>query len=255
MEEMKAEEEAEDMKENEEEMEEEEMRITVEPAVDEADIIETTTEGTKKRIKTIRGKKTRTKADVEQAIEDTNLEGSDILSMNASFKIGGENTNIRTDRIKASLRDAPNAKYYYPPKVMVPLPTCFYNPSGYVCCNLQLNNLIEDTFEEVKNVQGYSACNIAKMANIMQQKSEQMFGHPFESIVALSDFAQNVHFAGDLVCKVEIDGKYMLTYATPYDADHAVEGVEISETPAPLEDEEGDESERRVRKERKPRKI
>ncbi|KAK6009488.1 hypothetical protein OSTOST_25576, partial [Ostertagia ostertagi] len=101
---------------------------------------------------------------------------------------------IRTDDIKASLKDAPNAKYYYPPKVMVPLPSCFYNPSGYVCCNLQLNNLIEDTFETVKNVQGYSACNIARMANIIQ------------SVVALSDFAQNVHFAGDLVCKVEIDG-------------------------------------------------
>ncbi|KIH61491.1 hypothetical protein ANCDUO_08239 [Ancylostoma duodenale] len=39
---------------------------------------------------------------------------------------------------------------------------------GYVCCNLQLNNLIEDTFEEIKNVQGYSACNIAKVANIIQ---------------------------------------------------------------------------------------
>ncbi|VDL67109.1 unnamed protein product, partial [Nippostrongylus brasiliensis] len=101
--------------------------------------------------------------------------------------------------------------------------------TGYVCCNLQLNNLIEDTFEMVKNVQGYSACNIARMANIIQQKSEEMFGHPFESVVALSDFAQNVHFAGDLVCKVEIDGKYMLTYATPYDADNAVESVSIAE--------------------------
>ncbi|KAK6013955.1 ground-like domain protein, partial [Ostertagia ostertagi] len=103
----------------------------------------------------------------------------------------------------------------------------------YVCCNLQLNNLIEDTFETVKNVQGYSACNIARMANIIQE----MFGHPFESVVALSDFAQNVHFAGDLVCKVEIDGKYMLTYATPYDADHAVESVDVIED-VPIEREE-----------------
>ncbi|VDM79390.1 unnamed protein product [Strongylus vulgaris] len=79
-----------------------------------------------------------------------------------------------------------------------------------------------------------------------------MFGHPFESIVALSDFAQNVHFAGDLVCKVEIDGKYMLTYATPYDADHAVESVSISETPAPdVEEDEEDEKKGRKKKEKK----
>ncbi|KAK6039827.1 hypothetical protein COOONC_22668 [Cooperia oncophora] len=75
---------------------------------------------------------------------------------------------IHTDKIKASLKDAPNAKYYYPPKVTVPLPSCFYNPSGYVCCNLHLNNLIEDTFEMIKNVKSYSACNIARMATIIQ---------------------------------------------------------------------------------------
>ncbi|EPB69312.1 ground-like domain protein [Ancylostoma ceylanicum] len=162
---------------------------------------------------------------------------------------------IRTGNLTASLKDAPNAKYYYPPKVMVPLPSCFYNPSGYVCCNLQLNNLIEDTFEEIKNVQGYSACNIAKVANIMQQKSEQMFEHPFESIVALSDFAQNVHFAGDLVCKVEIDGKYMLTYATPYDADHAVEAVGVAETPPPeMNEMRGKDGKRKTKKPNKAKK-
>ncbi|VDO41407.1 unnamed protein product [Haemonchus placei] len=151
------------------------------------------------------------------------------------IKIGAVDVDIRTENLKASLKDAPNAKYYYPPKVMVPLPSCFYNPSGYVCCNLQLNNLIEDTFEMIKTKQSHSDCNIARMANIIQQKSEEMFGHPFESVVALSDFAQNVHFAGDLVCKVEIDGKYMLTYATPYDAEHAVESVDVIED-VPLEE-------------------
>ncbi|RCN32782.1 ground-like domain protein, partial [Ancylostoma caninum] len=170
-------------------------------------------------------------------------------------KVGGDNHDIRTGNLTASLKDAPNAKYYYPPKVMVPLPSCFYNPSGYVCCNLQLNNLIEDTFEEIKNVQGYSACNIAKVANIIQQKSEQMFEHPFESIVALSDFAQNVHFAGDLVCKVEIDGKYMLTYATPYDAEHAVEAVGVAETPAPEVNEmRGKDGKRKAKKPNKAKK-
>ncbi|KHJ88939.1 ground-like domain protein, partial [Oesophagostomum dentatum] len=179
------------------------------------------------------GKEKKMRAKSKKPKENKEEEEETPAATSVPIEIGGERSNIRTDKIMASLKDAPNAKYYYPPKIMVPLPSCFYNPSGYVCCNLQLNNLIEDTFEEIKNVQTYSACNIAKMANIIQEKSEKMFGHPFESIVALSDFAQNVHFAGDLVCKVEIDGKYMLTYATPYDADHAVESVAISETPAP----------------------
>nr|CDJ85902.1 Ground region domain containing protein [Haemonchus contortus] len=178
------------------------------------------------------------------------------------IKIGAVDVDIRTENLKASLKDAPNAKYYYPPKVMVPLPSCFYNPSGYVCCNLQLNNLIEDTFEMIKTKQSHSDCNIARMANIIQQKSEEMFGHPFESVVALSDFAQNVHFAGDLVCKVEIDGKYMLTYATPYDAEHAVESVDVIED-VPLEEsalsrkseEDGDEkTTKKPKKSLKPKK-
>ncbi|KAK6018808.1 ground-like domain protein, partial [Ostertagia ostertagi] len=182
---------------------EEPMEVTTtEPEDSSSDEEETEREIEKKKLEKKRrkkGKRTETEDEIEEG-------SSTPKAPTPPIRIGGYDANIRTDDIKASLKDAPNAKYYYPPKVMVPLPSCFYNPSGYVCCNLQLNNLIEDTFETVKNVQGYSACNIARMANIIQQKSEEMFGHPFESVVALSDFAQNVHFAGDLVCKVEIDG-------------------------------------------------
>ncbi|KAK6757674.1 hypothetical protein RB195_015470 [Necator americanus] len=203
-----------------------------------------TAEEIKKNGKKRKEKKMRVKIGEEEGEEDKQEEkkdgeeegNDDTTTTDQPTKGGGESTNIRTDMIMASLKDAPNAKYYYPPKITVPLPSCFYNPSGYVCCNLQLNNLIEDTFQEIKNIQEYSGCNIAKMANTIQKKSEEMFGHPFESIVALSDFAQNVHFAGDLVCKVEIDGKYMLTYATPYDADHAVEPVAAPEHASEHED-------------------
>ncbi|EYC41301.1 hypothetical protein Y032_0574g184 [Ancylostoma ceylanicum] len=213
---------------------------------------------TKKKGKKGKEKQGKKKDDEEEEAEEKGdaEEGDEEKETSpAPPKVGGDNHDIRTGNLTASLKDAPNAKYYYPPKVMVPLPSCFYNPSGYVCCNLQLNNLIEDTFEEIKNVQGYSACNIAKVANIMQQKSEQMFEHPFESIVALSDFAQNVHFAGDLVCKVEIDGKYMLTYATPYDADHAVEAVGVAETPPPeMNEMRGKDGKRKTKKPNKAKK-
>lgn len=42
-----------------------------------------------------------------------------------------------------------------------------------------------------------------------------MFGTTFESIVAHKDFVAKVNFAGDLNCKIEIDGKFILAYATP----------------------------------------
>ncbi|ETN81041.1 hypothetical protein NECAME_17948 [Necator americanus] len=37
----------------------------------------------------------------------------------------------------------------------------------------------------------------------------------FETIVGLNDYAQRVNFRNDLVCKVELAGRYMLAYATP----------------------------------------
>ncbi|KAK6022783.1 hypothetical protein OSTOST_11504, partial [Ostertagia ostertagi] len=111
----------------------------------------------KKRRK--KGKRTETEDEIEEG-------SSTPKAPTPPIRIGGYDANIRTDDIKASLKDAPNAKYYYPPKVM--LGTCRDVYARYVCCNLQLNNLIEDTFETVKNVQGYSACNIARMANIIQ---------------------------------------------------------------------------------------
>ncbi|VDM74443.1 unnamed protein product [Strongylus vulgaris] len=47
----------------------------------------------------------------------------------------------------------------------------------------------------------------------------------FEAIVGLSDYAQRVNFKKDLVCKVEIAGRYMLAYATPdHDSDRTKRG-------------------------------
>ncbi|CAJ0574226.1 unnamed protein product, partial [Mesorhabditis spiculigera] len=134
-----------------------------------------------------------------------------------------EKPEIRNKNIasKAALKDAPNVKYYYPPKTHLPLPVCFYNPTGYACCNVKLNNLIENTYSEIKASPKYNACNIQIIANKIQEAAQNEFSHPFETVAALGDFAQNVHFAGDLVCKVEIDGKYMLAYGSPYKADMA----------------------------------
>lgn len=107
----------------------------------------------------------------------------------------------------------PNVKYSYPPKDTLPLQTCFHNPSGYVCCNLELNNVVESTYKEVRELPNFNPCNLQLIANKVQRASERMFGHPFESIVSHADFAQNINFSGDLVCKLEIDGKWVFNAA------------------------------------------
>ncbi|CAI5453117.1 unnamed protein product [Caenorhabditis angaria] len=130
--------------------------------------------------------------------------------------------NIRDNEEPAEYADKPNIKYSYPPKDTLPLTTCFHNPSGYVCCNLELNNVVESTYKEVREDPAFNPCNLQVIANKVQRATEKMFDHPFETVVAHADFAQNVNFAGDLVCKLEVDGKYLIAYGTPFKADEAL---------------------------------
>ncbi|VDO61497.1 unnamed protein product [Haemonchus placei] len=105
-------------------------------------------------------------------------------------------------------------RYYYPPRQYLPLRKCFYNPTGYVCCNEILNDLMVETFAELEARPKFHACNIQAVANVMQERTETKFNTSFELIVAYDDFAQKVHFSGDLICKVELGGRYALAYAT-----------------------------------------
>ncbi|WKY06092.1 hypothetical protein Q1695_006358 [Nippostrongylus brasiliensis] len=106
------------------------------------------------------------------------------------------------------------ARYYYPPRQRLPLRKCFYNPTGYVCCNEILNDLMVETFAEMETRPKFHTCNIQAIANAMQKRTEEKFNTSFEAIVAYDDFAQKVHFSNDLICKVELGGRYMLAYAT-----------------------------------------
>ena len=47
------------------------------------------------------------------------------------------------------------------------------------------------------------------------QAAESTFNTTFETIVAHKDFVAKVNFAADLNCKIEVDGKFILAYATP----------------------------------------
>ncbi|CAI2354496.1 unnamed protein product [Caenorhabditis sp. 36 PRJEB53466] len=98
-----------------------------------------------------------------------------------------------------------------------PLPSCFYNPSGYVCCNLMLNELMTSSFEEVRTKT--NLCNVHKFSTRLQKHSEKIFQTQFETIVSFQDFSQKIHFKKDLVCKIEIDGRFILAYATPEDVE------------------------------------
>ncbi|VDL82565.1 unnamed protein product [Nippostrongylus brasiliensis] len=102
------------------------------------------------------------------------------------------------------------ARYYYPPRQRLPLRKCFYNPTGYVCCNEILNDLMVETFAEMETRPKFHTCNIQAIANAMQKRTEEKFNTSFEAIVAYDDFAQKVHFSNDLICKVELGGRSII---------------------------------------------
>ncbi|GMT34968.1 hypothetical protein PFISCL1PPCAC_26265, partial [Pristionchus fissidentatus] len=108
--------------------------------------------------------------------------------------------------------------YYYPPRQPLPLPKCFHNPTGYVCCNEALNDLMVDTYTVLEQRPKFHACNIQLIATHLQLNAQRHFNTSFETLVGYEDFAQKINFRGDMVCKVELGSRYMLAYATASDA-------------------------------------
>uniref|UniRef100_A0A1I7UQF4 Ground-like domain-containing protein n=1 Tax=Caenorhabditis tropicalis TaxID=1561998 RepID=A0A1I7UQF4_9PELO len=101
-----------------------------------------------------------------------------------------------------------------PPPPPPPGPKCFTNPSGFLCCNVTLEKTMEEAYIAAK-ADGASTCNVQKMATAVQAQAEKKFGTTFESVAAHKDFVAKINFAGDLNCKIEIDGKFIMAYATP----------------------------------------
>ncbi|CAP37552.1 Protein CBR-GRD-8 [Caenorhabditis briggsae] len=101
-----------------------------------------------------------------------------------------------------------------PPPPPPPGPKCFTNPSGFLCCNVTLEKTMEEAYIAARDG-GASSCNVQKMASAVQAVAEKKFGTTFESVAAHKDFVAKINFAGDLNCKIEIDGKFIMAYATP----------------------------------------
>uniref|UniRef100_A0A9J2P1Q3 Ground-like domain-containing protein n=1 Tax=Ascaris lumbricoides TaxID=6252 RepID=A0A9J2P1Q3_ASCLU len=90
-----------------------------------------------------------------------------------------------------------------------PLPQCYTNKSGFMCCNKMLETEMQRTFNQLKASQygTFKTCNTQKIANVLQQNLQRCFNSSFETIAAIDDFASMIHFYSDHVCKLEIDGR------------------------------------------------
>uniref|UniRef100_A0A914V957 Ground-like domain-containing protein n=1 Tax=Plectus sambesii TaxID=2011161 RepID=A0A914V957_9BILA len=97
-----------------------------------------------------------------------------------------------------------------------PIPGCYINDSGYMCCNNELEQILLGAQDELRKLDpGKSDCNTLRQAKHIQSAAQRYFGTDFETIVALDDFAFRTNFLGNMTCKVEVNGKFMLAYATP----------------------------------------
>uniref|UniRef100_A0A0K0DIQ9 Ground-like domain-containing protein n=1 Tax=Angiostrongylus cantonensis TaxID=6313 RepID=A0A0K0DIQ9_ANGCA len=87
-----------------------------------------------------------------------------------------------------------------------------------------LNDLIIKAYADVQAVSKPGSCNLQKIANLIQHRSEMRFNTSFETIAASDDFAEKVHFRSDLICKVEVSGR---TYcmASPLQVIHCMGGM------------------------------
>uniref|UniRef100_A0A915CMK9 Ground-like domain-containing protein n=1 Tax=Ditylenchus dipsaci TaxID=166011 RepID=A0A915CMK9_9BILA len=117
-------------------------------------------------------------------------------------------------------QNAPSSAYLFP------------QPTGYACCNPVLNDLMVETYTDLEARPKFHTCNINAIAAMLQSKAEQKFNTSFETIAAFEDFAQKIHFNGDLVCKVELGGKYMLAYGSVRDAQRSLPPEEADAGPA-----------------------
>uniref|UniRef100_A0A914CFA0 Ground-like domain-containing protein n=1 Tax=Acrobeloides nanus TaxID=290746 RepID=A0A914CFA0_9BILA len=96
-----------------------------------------------------------------------------------------------------------------------PLPDCFTNESGFMCCNAELLDEMHKAYDDLRNRPEWISCNIQAITNSVQKRAEARFGLPFEVITGISDFASKAHFYHNFICKFEREGRIILAYATP----------------------------------------
>ncbi|CAD6195587.1 unnamed protein product [Caenorhabditis auriculariae] len=101
------------------------------------------------------------------------------------------------------------------PRPKYPLPQCYTNDSGFMCCNPRLEWLMKETYDDLDMDPKWQSCNIEKLVEKIQENAHEAFDLNFETIVGYGDFATKVHFYKDYICKIERGEKFIIAYASP----------------------------------------
>ncbi|KAI1718486.1 ground-like domain-containing protein [Ditylenchus destructor] len=97
-----------------------------------------------------------------------------------------------------------------------PLPECYTDDSNFMCCNKQLEELMKSAYNGlVGSTYNFNRCNVQKMANTIQKAAEERFNTTFEVLAGGGDFASKSHFYDNYICKIEMEGRFLLAYASP----------------------------------------
>ncbi|KAL3119611.1 hypothetical protein niasHT_006697 [Heterodera trifolii] len=98
-----------------------------------------------------------------------------------------------------------------------PVPTCYLNKDGFMCCNKELENLMDNTYRNISRSRGgkWKRCNIHQVAVSTQRNAEKHFGVDFETVVGAGDFAAKNYFNQDLICKIKRENSIILAFASP----------------------------------------
>uniref|UniRef100_A0A914I094 Ground-like domain-containing protein n=1 Tax=Globodera rostochiensis TaxID=31243 RepID=A0A914I094_GLORO len=98
-----------------------------------------------------------------------------------------------------------------------PLPTCYLNKDGFMCCNKQLENLLDNTYRNISKSRGgkWKRCNLHQVAVATQRNAEKLFGVDFETVVGAGDFAAKNYFNQDLICKIKRENSIIMAFASP----------------------------------------
>uniref|UniRef100_A0A0K0EZZ5 Ground-like domain-containing protein n=1 Tax=Strongyloides venezuelensis TaxID=75913 RepID=A0A0K0EZZ5_STRVS len=92
---------------------------------------------------------------------------------------------------------------------------CYSTARSLLCCNKNLDRLIEGVMDDIYVSKKVHPCNFRVMVKMLNKKLENDFKLPFEIIMGPTNFGARSHFRDDLFCKKFINDIFVLVYGTP----------------------------------------
>ena len=87
-----------------------------------------------------------------------------------------------------------------------PLPSCYINNDGFMCCSKSLETLMDDTYRKLKASRpDWNIGNIDQVATAVQRAAQKRFNVSFETVTGVADYASKNYFSGDMICKIKRD--------------------------------------------------